>query len=108
MWIIGWILGCVIAGLFGIGKNIGFLGTFFLSLLLSPIIGALVAVFQKSKTDILAEEKQQESLYNIEKSIKRHSNVSVTNELKNLIELKNKGLLTDDEFKKAKNKVLNT
>jgi phosphate/sulfate permease len=39
-----WGCGSIIAGLFGIGKSIGFWGTFFISLILSPIIGFIIAI----------------------------------------------------------------
>ena len=42
--ILAWIIGAIIIGFLGSEKKIGFVGGFFLSLLLSPIIGAIFVV----------------------------------------------------------------
>ena len=47
--LLGWIGLSILAGIIGQDKNIGFAGSFFLSLFLSPFIGLLVAIFSKEK-----------------------------------------------------------
>lgn len=53
--IISWLFFSTLVGLIGINRKIGFGGAFFLSLLLSPLIGLIFALVSKS----LSEEKHE-------------------------------------------------
>jgi len=46
-----WIVFSIVIGLVGSNRKIGFAGGFFLSLLLSPVIGLIVVLMSKSKDD---------------------------------------------------------
>lgn len=77
-----------------IGKNkkLGFAGTLFICLLLSPVIGGLIAFFSK--------DKYSEDYYQEETAL------SLSDEIQKLSDLKDKGLITEEEFKKSKGKLL--
>ena len=47
--IILWIVFSILIGMVGKDRNIGFAGAFFLSLLLSPLIGLIIALVSKQK-----------------------------------------------------------
>jgi len=55
--IIFWIGLALLVGVVGKNRKIGFGGAFFLSLLLSPIIGLVIALLSKPKKDITEEHK---------------------------------------------------
>jgi hypothetical protein len=109
--IIGWIIFSIIIGVIGANRKIGFLGAFFLSLLLSPIIGLIVTLVSKSneaekfENEILVtQKKQQEILENISQQ-----NVSgITDDLKKVKELLDNGVINQEEFEKMKSKLLDS
>lgn len=75
--VIGWIILCIIIGALGSKRKIGFAGAFFLSLLLSPVIGLIITLFSKDiedekyKEELLNTQKQQqEILSNLESRVK--------------------------------------
>ena len=107
---LGWIIFSIIVGALGSGRKIGFAGAFFLSLILSPVIGLIITLFSKDKEDekykeevLSTQKQQQETLSEIKENSKT---ISISEELTKLKELKDKGLLSDDEFQKAKDKLL--
>lgn len=55
--VILWIGLALLVGVAGKNKNIGFGGAFFLALLLSPLIGLIIALLSKPKKDINEEHK---------------------------------------------------
>jgi membrane protein implicated in regulation of membrane protease activity len=55
MFWIAWFILAFVAGIFGWEKKIGFWGAFLLSLLLSPLIGFIIAILPKN---VSKEEKQ--------------------------------------------------
>ena len=57
-----WLLFSILIGFLGKKKNIGFGGAFFLSILLSPLIGLIIALSSKEKKDIKEEYKFLEYL----------------------------------------------
>lgn len=65
--IIGWIVFSFVIGIVGSNRKIGFLGVFFISLLLSPLIGLIFALTSKNKED---EQYKEELL----KTVKRQQN----------------------------------
>jgi fucose permease len=50
--IVGYILICILVGFTGKEKKVGYWGTFFLSLLLSPLIGLIIALASRNKVEI--------------------------------------------------------
>jgi len=68
----------------GIDRKIGYWGTFILSILLSPLVGIIIALTSKRKREYLSH---------------------VQSELTKLKDMKEKGLLTEDEFKQQKAKL---
>jgi hypothetical protein len=113
MVVILWIFGSIIAGFTGMGRKIGFLDAFLLSLFLSPLIGIIVAALSKSNADIEREKKllqsnkkQEEVLQKMAEQSVKDSNVSVSNEILKLKELQNQGILTEEEFEAQKKKLL--
>jgi len=51
MVILLWIVFSIVIGIIGSNRKIGFAGAFFLSLLLSPVIGLIIALTSKDKND---------------------------------------------------------
>lgn len=107
---IGWLIFSLIVGAIGSGRNIGFWGAFILSLILSPIIGLIITLFSKDKEDekykqevLKTQKQQQESLSEIKDNSEKQN---LSDELIKLKEMQEKGLLTEDEFQKAKEKIL--
>jgi len=101
-----WIIGSFVAGAVGSGKRIGFFGAFFLSLILSPLIGIIVAATSKSNdTDEYERamiEKQKEQV----EGIKSLNKISVADELSKLKKLFDEGVITEEEFNNQKSKLL--
>lgn len=112
----GWIIFSFVVGFIGSGRKIGFWGAFFLSLLLSPLIGLIIALVSKDKEDeaykekiLHAQKSQQETLNNLSQSKQSEfSTKSVADELEKLKKLREENLITEDEFVKLRNKVINS
>jgi hypothetical protein len=105
-----WILFSFFVGLIGSGRNIGFFGAFFLSLLLSPLIGLIFALVSEStssrrhKEQMLKLQKEQaESLKTLNTAPSAHSPAS---ELEKLAHLRTSGVISDTEYEKLKQKVI--
>jgi len=66
-----WILFSVIVGIVGIDRKIGFMAAFFLSLLLSPLIGIIITLTSKTHDDAANSEfvKQHREKSNEEPTI---------------------------------------
>jgi len=60
--IIGWFLFSLLIGAIGNNRNIGFWNAFFLSLILSPIIGLIFTLISKSHTQMLLEKQNSDKL----------------------------------------------
>ena len=60
--IIGWFLFSLLIGAIGNNRNIGFWGAFFLSLILSPIIGLIFTLISKSHTQMLLEKQNRDKM----------------------------------------------
>lgn len=99
-----WIVGCVIAGFIGSERSIGFWGAFFLSLVLSPLIGIIASLVSKSNEQANLEKQMLSN-----QSQLQNSNVygsSLADELRKLKELKDEGVITDEEFERQKSIIL--
>lgn len=108
--IIIWIILAFVIGLLGNNRRIGFAGAFFLSLLLSPLIGLIITLCSKDKEDeaykaqvLETQKQQQETLKKVQDTV---AVGTVTNELERLKKLKDDGVLSDDEFNTLKKKAL--
>lgn len=100
---LAWITLSVVIGFVGSGRKIGFAGAFFLSLLLSPLIGLIIALTSKNveeekyKDEILKTQKQQSE------TLQKMASV---NEIEQLYNLMQKGILTEEEFNDKKKTLL--
>ncbi len=94
MVIIMWIVFSIIVGAIGSGRNIGFWGALFLSLLLSEKV-------------LTVQEKQQEALDKISKA-EKEKNTSIADELEKIRKMKDEGVIDDNEFQTLKRKIINS
>ena len=90
--------GCFLVAIIGINRNIGYWRAFFLSLILSPLFGGIIALLSERKV------KEKIIVANQEKETK---SISVADEIKKYQDLKNSGAITEEEFLKIKSKLLN-
>jgi hypothetical protein len=108
--IFGWIIFSIIIGLIGSSRKIGFGGAFFLSLLLSPLIGLIITVASKSNSDIEYQEKlldvQKQQKESLEKISNQKSISNIADELKKIKELLDNGIINQEEFDRMKNILL--
>lgn len=58
----GWVLFSLLIGAIGNNRNIGFWGAFFLSLILSPLIGLIFTIISKSHTQMLLEKQNRDKM----------------------------------------------
>lgn len=89
-----YIVVCALVATIGIGRQIGFFLSFVISLLTTPVIGLIVtALSSKNKAEVNVETSSNKG--------------NISDELLKLSELKDKGILTEEEFMKQKSKLLN-
>lgn len=105
MVVIVWIIFSFIVGMIGSGRKIGFFGAFFLSLILSPVIGLIITIISKSKSDMARDEKMIKLQEDTNRILSANN---ISSDLQNLTSLKEKGLITEDEFLRAKSKLFNS
>jgi phosphate/sulfate permease len=109
--LIAWIIGSVIIGFIGSDRSIGFWGAFFLSLLLSPLIGVLITLFSETNSSKVYKKKQmkiQQDILKVAKGESIDDKLKKTKEerLIELVDLKSKDLITDQEYKESRKKIL--
>lgn len=112
----GWIIFSFVVGFIGTDRNIGFWGAFFLSLLLSPIIGLIITLVSKNKADeayktkiLQAQREQKEALNKLSESKKEDTKIiSVAEELEKLKKLRDENSISEEEFQKLRTKVINS
>ena len=111
-----WIIFSVVVGLMGRKRRVGCWWAFLLSVLLSPILGLTVVLYSQNKKDeaykgkkLQSQRRQQEAL-NLLVELKQSdsSKNSVANELEKLKKLRDEGVITEAEFEKLKNKLINS
>ena len=86
---------CIIVGIGGSGRQIGFMNSFLICVITTPIIGFIITVLsskEKEPTQVYVNSDPEPGDY--------------INELEKLHELKEKGILTQEEFEAEKKKVL--
>jgi|SRR5690606_15334934 len=98
----GWIILSFVGGMIGSGRKIGFWGGFLLSLLLSPVVGIIVALASKSVSTDKAEKELVKQSQEQSKSLIALQQSSYINELHKLKELYDSGLISLDEFNREK------
>lgn len=114
---ISWITISVIIGLLGRNRKIGFWGGFLSSIILSPIVGFFVTFFSKTfkeqkleqemleykkeRARLLAEISENKMCDKSEDHI-----IRIADDIEELLNLKEKGLLSEDEFQEAKQRLL--
>lgn len=81
-----WFIFSLVIGAFGADRNIGFWGAFLLSLLLSPLVG-LIGVALSGRPQVISKE----------------NNIS---KLKDLADLRDRNVISEEEFNKQKGKLL--
>lgn len=108
--IISWIILSIIIGAVGANRKIGFAGAFFLSLLLSPLIGIIFTVVSKSKET----EKYEKEILSVQisqkKAIEELKENNVGNIADDLIKIKkllDEGIINIEEYENLKMKALN-
>jgi hypothetical protein len=110
---LGWIAFSFVVGFVGTGRKIGFWGAFFLSLILSPVLGLIITLTSKDesteqyKTEMLnLQRKQQEDINKLKNQGTSTVTPTVTEELIKLAELKYDGVITEEEFQMYKKRLL--
>ena len=98
--VILWFVFCLIVGGIGSTREIGFGKAFWLSFFLSPVVGGIVA-FMSKELDMKEEVETQNEIVEDNKT-----KPSIVEELTKISEMRDKGDLTEEEFKKAKDVIL--
>lgn len=99
MYFLGWIIFSFVAGFVGSDRKIGFFGAFLFSLILSPLVGLIVAFASKSNTEI---QYQEEILKTQKQQQTALEQIAQSNEIEQLHNLMTKGILTEEEFNHKK------
>lgn len=104
----GWIAFSLLVGAIGSSRNIGFAASFFLSLFLSPVIGLIITLFSpdKQKQEIIEQQRLTLQHQQEQEATKSTESKNIADQLTSLMELKNSGSINEDEFQKAKEKLL--
>jgi hypothetical protein len=100
---LGWIVLSIVIGVVGAGKEIGGIASFFISILLSPLIGFIVILVSKNKETASFE---QQTLINQQKQLNALNSASIPDELSKLAKLKEDNIISEEEFIKLKDKLL--
>lgn len=100
----GWILFSFVAGAVGSDRKIGFAGAFFLSLFLSPLVGLIIAF--SSQRNSPEEVIVKNDVPPAESNTGPFVPPSLADELLKLNELKEKGVITAEEFEDLKAKTI--
>ncbi len=110
MIIFWWIILSIVIGIIGSYRKIGGFWAFVISILLSPIIGFIVVLFSKSKKQEEYEKKllevQIEQKDKMEEIKANFNKKSIPDELDRIKKMKDAGQLTEEEYQKAKEKII--
>jgi phosphate/sulfate permease len=103
--IVIWVLAAAFVAWIGENKSPGFWGIFFLSLILSPVIGLIIALVASPKRDDSIQKQmlhtQQQQLQQMKKPPQ-----SFFDELLRLKQLKDDGAIDEAEYQTLKNKLI--
>lgn len=109
-----WIILSFVVGFIGSVRKIGFGGAFFISLILSPLIGLIFTLISKTNADekyresvLETQKRQEESLKKLSKS-EPIQKISIADEIEKLQSLKNKNIISEEEFVRLKNKIIDS
>lgn len=107
--ILFWLIASFVIGAIGANRRIGFIGSFFVSLIFSPVIGIIVTLLSSTNEDA----DRQRELIALNKQQADHlkgigSKQDISSQLSEISRLKDAGHLTEGEYQQAKNKILNT
>ena len=111
---IGWIILSFVMGIVGSGRTIGFWLAFLYSLLFSPLVGFILVLFSKDKETEEYEAKILKVQQNQQKTLERLSGnkeikpISIADELEKLKRLRDDNIISENEFKNLKNKIINS
>ena len=101
---VSWIILSFLVAMAGSGRKIGFFGALILSLIFSPVVGIIGVALS-------AREEEKKSTFNeAEYHRKRamHNDAEEQRQYERLKWMKDKGILTEDEFIKKRNELFDT
>lgn len=99
-----WLIFALLIGWVGEERTIGFLGSFLLSIFLSPVIAFIILLFIPMKPK--NSNVNPITKTNMPPAVHITSETSVADELQKLIKLKEDNHLTEEEFNQAKDRLL--
>ena len=103
IYFVGWFIGALFVGLvFGKPRSIGFLASFLISLLTSPVLGLIITLFSETNEKI---EERKRLLHAIQNQ-RPQNIVSISDEMNKIKGLYDSGTFTSEEFETAKKKLL--
>lgn len=112
MFIFGWIVFALVAGFVGSGRKIGFGWAFFWALLLSPLIGLIIAFASDKNSEVEARNIQQAQARYLTKvqqeQIQKTDDKPIYEQIKDAKSLLDSGVITEEEFEKIKSKLINS
>lgn len=100
-----WIVFSVIVAILGSSRRIGFGAALFVSILLSPVIGFIVVICSQRKSNI---EFQKRMLAATESKSYKKNSIDATSEIDKILDLRSKGIITEDEYQKMKQKIIDS
>lgn len=100
----------IIVGIIGSKRKIGFITSFFISILLSPLIGIIFVLASKRLSDIEFEKNllniQKQQNVSMESPSSLQTNSSIVSDLHKLSELLDRGIISKEDFERIKTNLL--
>lgn len=100
MFLVGWLIGCFVVGIISVDGKYGFWGGFFLSFVISPVIGIIIVLMADNT------KKKEESIIEEIHKVAKENNPSTREKIQELKEMLEEGLIDEDDYKEAVKKVL--
>jgi hypothetical protein len=107
-----WVVFCFVVASIGSGRKIGYGAAFFISLLLSPVVGLVLVLVSERKADeayraevLDTQKKQREALEKLS-GAEVAPVASVAGELEKLQHLRDRGVINQEEFQALKQKLI--
>jgi len=104
-----WIIFSFVVGIIGKSRNIGFVGAFIVSLLLSPLLGIIITAFSKSNEDIEKDkirQEEQDQARRLLLNLHKPQQLTIADELESINKLKRDGLISEEEYIKLRSKLM--